>query len=207
MDNRLFFPATERNKDSIAEVLSRILLKRGYILEIGSGSGEHAIKFQKCFPELTWQSSDPELVHRESISSWIEHEELNFQMPQPLDIDVEKIPWEIPSELLNSIQGIISINMIHIASWNCTKSLFKESGNLLKKGQFLMLYGPFKIGGKHICQSNELFDISLKMQNGSWGVRGLEEVSEEAKKNDFIEEELIRMPANNFSVIFRKGSL
>ena len=207
MDNRLFFPATERNKDSIAEVLSRILLKRGYILEIGSGSGEHAIKFQKCFPELTWQSSDPELVHRKSISSWIEHEELNFKMPQPLDIDVEKIPWEIPSELLNSIQGIISINMIHIASWNCTKSLFNESGNLLKNGQFLMLYGPFKIGGKHISQSNKLFDISLKMQNESWGVRDLGEVSEEANKNDFIEEELIRMPANNFSVIYRKGSL
>ncbi len=207
MDNRLFFPATERNKDSIAEVLSRILLKRGYILEIGSGSGEHAIKFQKCFPELTWQSSDPELLHRKSISSWIEHEELNFQMPQPLDIDVEKIPWEIPSELLNSIQGIISINMIHIASWNCTKSLFKESGNLLKNGQFLMLYGPFKIDGKHISQSNTVFDISLKMQNESWGVRDLGEVSEEANKNDFIEEELIRMPANNFSVIYRKGSL
>ena len=207
MDNRLFFPATERNKDSIAEVLSRILLKRGYILEIGSGSGEHAIKFQKCFPELTWQSSDPELIHRKSISSWIEHEELNFKMPQPLDIDVEKIPWEIPSELLNSIQGIISINMIHIASWNCTKSLFNESGNLLKNGQFLMLYGPFKIDGKHISQSNAVFDISLKMQNESWGVRDLGEVSEEANKNDFIEEELIRMPANNFSVIYRKGSL
>ena len=82
--------------------------------------------------------------------------------------------------------------MIHIASWNCTKSLFKESGNLLKNGQFLMLYGPFKIGGKHISQSNELFDTSLKMQNESWGVRDLGEVSEEAKKNDFIEEELIR---------------
>ena len=207
MDKRLFFPATERNSQFIGEILSRILPKRGYILEVGSGSGEHGVEFQKYFPELIWQSSDPELVHRQSISSWIEHEELNFQMPQPLDIDVEKIPWEIPSELLNSIQGIISINMIHIASWNCTKSLFNESGNLLKNGQFLMLYGPFKIGGKHISQSNELFDISLKMQNESWGVRCLEEVSEEAKKNDFIEEELIRMPANNFAVIYRKGSL
>ena len=207
MDNRLFFPATERNKDSIAEVLSRILLKRGYILEIGSGSGEHAIKFQKCFPELTWQSSDPELVHRKSISSWIEHEELNFKMPQPLDIDVEKIPWEIPSELMLSLQGIISINMIHIASWNCTKSLFHESGKLLKNGQFLMLYGPFKICNKHISQSNLLFDSSLKMQNKLWGVRDLGEVSEEATKNGFIEEEVISMPANNFSVIYRKESL
>ena len=207
MDNRLFFPATERNKDSIAEVLSRILLKRGYILEIGSGSGEHAIKFQKCFPELTWQSSDPELIHRKSISSWIEHEELNLKMPQPLDIDVEKIPWEISSELLHSIQGIISINMIHIASWNCTKSLFKESAKLLKNGQFLMLYGPFKISNNHISQSNELFDSSLKMQNKSWGVRDLKEVSKEATKNGFIEEKLIRMPAYNFSVIYRKVSL
>ena len=207
MDNRLFFPATERNKESIGEVLSRTLLPRGFILEIGSGSGEHAIKFQKCFPELTWQSSDPELIHRKSISSWIEHEELNFKMPQPLDIDLEKIPWKIPNELLLSIQGIISINVIHIASWNCTKSLFNESGKLLKNGQFLMLYGPFKIGNKHISQSNELFDGSLKMQNKSWGVRDLGEVGDEATNHGFIEEELIRMPANNFSVIYRKVSL
>ena len=207
MDNRLFFPATDRNRKSIGEVLSRILLKRGFILEIGSGSGEHGVVFQKNFPEITWQSSDPELIHRNSISSWIDHAELNLKMPQPLNIDVEKTPWEIPSELMLSLQGIISINMIHIASWNCTKSLFKESGKLLNNGKFLMLYGPFKIGGKHISPSNELFDISLKMENQSWGVRDLGEVSEEANKNDFIEEELIRMPANNFSVIYRKGSL
>ena len=207
MDNRLFFPATKRNRESIGEVLSKTLVTKGSILEIGSGSGEHAIKFQKCFPGIIWQSSDPELIHRNSISSWIDHEKLNFKMPQPLDIDVEKIPWKIPSELLLSIQGIISINMIHIASWKCTKSLFNESGKLLKNGQFLMLYGPFKIGNKHISQSNELFDSSLKMQNKSWGVRDLGEVSAEATKNGFIEEELIRMPANNFSVIYRKVSL
>ena len=141
MDNRLFFPATERNRKSIEEVLSKIVRTRGFILEIGSGSGEHGVVFQKCFPEIIWQTSDPELIHRDSISSWIDHEELNLKMPQPLDIDVERIPWEIPSELLLSIQGIISINMIHIASWNCTISLFNESGKLLKNGQFLMLYG------------------------------------------------------------------
>jgi hypothetical protein len=207
LDNRLFFPATERNRDSIGEVLSRTLLTRGYILEIGSGSGEHGVIFQKCFPEITWQSSDRELIHRKSISAWIDHEELNFKMPQPLDIDLEKIPWKIPNELLLSIQGIISINVIHIASWNCTKSLFNESGKLLKNGQFLMLYGPFKIGNKHISQSNELFDGSLKMQNKSWGVRDLGEVGDEATNHGFIEEELIRMPANNFSVIYRKVSL
>ena len=120
MDNRLFFPSTERNREYIGKVLSRILQPRGCILEIGSGSGEHGVIFQKFFPEITWQSSDPELIHRKSISSWIDHEELNLKMPQPLDIDVEKIPWEIPSELLCSIQGIISINMIHIASVSYT---------------------------------------------------------------------------------------
>ena len=207
MDNRLFFPATKRNRESIREVLSTILLKRGFILEIGSGSGEHGVVFQKCFPEIIWQASDPELIHRNSISSWIDHEELNFKMPQPLDIDVEKTPWKIPSELLPFIQGIISINMIHIASWNCTKSLFKESGKLLTNGKFLMLYGPFKIGNKHISQSNDLFDNSLKMQNKFWGVRDLGEVSAEAIKNGFIKENLICMPANNFSVIYRKVSL
>ena len=95
MDNRLFFPATKRNRESIGEVLSTILLRRGSILEIGSGSGEHGVVFQKRFPEITWQSSDPELMHRNSISSWIEHHELNFKMPQPLAIDVEKTPWII----------------------------------------------------------------------------------------------------------------
>ena len=207
MDNRLFFPATERNRESIGKVLSRILLKGGFVLEIGSGRGEHGVVFQKCFPEITWQSSDPELNHRNSISSWIYHEELNGKMPQPLDIDVEKTPWNIPSELVLSIQLIISINMIHIAPWNCTKSLFKESGKLLKNGQFLMLYGPFKIANKNISKSNELFDSSLRMQNKFWGVRDLGEVSKEATKSGFIEEEIIVMPANNYSVIYRKVSL
>ena len=207
MDNRLFFPATERNSKLIGDVISNIPLKSGFVLEIGSGSGEHGVVFQKRFPELTWQSSDPELIHRKSIISWIEHENLNFEMPQPLDIDVEKTPWEIPFDLRLSLQAIVSINMIHIVSWNCTKSLFKESGKLLKNDQFLILYGPFKIGNKHISRSNDFFDSSLKKQNKNWGVRDLGDVSREAARNGFIEEELIHMPANNFSVIYRKLSL
>ena len=114
MDNRLFFPATQRNRDCIGDVLSRIV-KKGSILEIGSGSGEHGVFFQKRFPEIIWQTSDPDLLHRKSIVSWIEYEELNEKMPQPLEIDVEKIPWNIPLRLAHSLQGIVSINMIHVA--------------------------------------------------------------------------------------------
>ena len=206
MDNRLFFSATQRNRDFIGDVLSRIIKKNGLILEIGSGSGEHAVVFQKRFPEIIWQTSDPDLMHRKSIISWIEYEELNNKMPQPLELNVENIPWSFPLNLLHSLQGIVSINMIHIAQWSCTKALFKGAGKLLNKGQFLILYGPFKIGNKHTSQSNYFFDNSLKMQNDLWGIRNLEEVTFEAKNNGFFQEDIISMPANNFSIIYRKVS-
>ena len=204
MENRLFFPATKRNSACIGDVLSKIIKRDGSILEIGSGSGEHGVFFQKRFPEVIWQTSDPELVHRKSISSWIEHENLRKKMPQPLMLDVEKIPWVIPLKLKNSLQGIVSINMIHVAAWSCTVALFRESGKLLKKVQFFILYGPFRLGNDHTSKSNYLFDISLKMQNDQWGIRNLKKVSEEGKKNGFFQENIIGMPANNFSLIYRK---
>lgn len=206
MDNKLFFPATKRNGIHIGNVLSGILKESGSILEIGSGSGEHGVVFQKRFPKIIWQTSDPDISHRNSISSWIDYKELTEKMPQPLSINVEITPWEIPLELRMSLQGIISINMIHIASWNCTKSLFKEAGRLLNNGKFLMLYGPFKLGNKHTSHSNYLFDKSLKIQKDIWGVRNLEEVTNEAIKNDFFLEDIINMPAYNFSIIYRKNS-
>ena len=204
MENRLFFPATTRNSTCIGNVLSKIIKRNGSILEIGSGSGEHGVVFQKRFPEVIWQTSDPKFVYRKSISSWIEHENLSKKMPQPLVLDVEKIPWEIPLKLVHSLQGIVSINMIHVAEWNCTVALFRESGKLLKEGQFLILYGPFRIGNQHTSKSNYLFDNSLKKQNDLWGIRNLKEVSEEGKKNGFFQEDIISMPANNFSIIYRK---
>ena len=206
MNNRLFFASTQRNRDSIVVVLSKIIKKYGSILEIGSGSGEHGVFFQKRFPEIIWQTSDPELAHRKSISSWIKHEELNKKMPQPIVLDVEKIPWEIPINVVHSLQGIVSINMIHVAQWSCTVALFRESGKLLNKGKFLMLYGPFKIDKKHTSQSNYSFDNSLKIKNDFWGIRNLEDVSDEAKKFGFLQESTINMPANNFSIIYRKIS-
>jgi len=206
LDHRLFFTATKRNKKYIGDILSTILLKQGSVLEIGSGSGEHGIEFQKRFPEIIWQTSDPEWAHRKSITSWINHENLSIKMPKPLNIDVIKIPWKIPSRLIDSLQGIISINMIHIAPWKCTESLFKESSKLLKDGKFLMLYGPFKIENKHTSESNNFFDKSLKRQNNDWGLRNLEEVNEIAMINSFNKAQLIEMPAENLILIYRKLS-
>ena len=205
MDNRLFFKATKRNRESIREVLSSII-SSGFVLEIGSGSGEHGVFFQKCFPDVIWQTSDPKLSHRKSISSWIEYEGLNKKMPQPLALDVEDTPWLMPTNLGLTLQGIISINLIHIARWNCTKSLFKESGKLLKSGQFLVLYGPFKINNEYTSYSNILFDRSLKAQNKFWGIRNIEEIDIEGNINGFFKQEIIPMPANNFSLIYRKSS-
>ncbi len=204
MDNRLFFPATQRNKKFIGDVLSKTLPIKGTVLEIGSGSGEHGIAFQKRFPEIIWQTSDPELKHRNSIISWINHEKLNNKMPKPLSIDLTESSWQIPSKIIDSLEVIISINMIHVAPWKCTISLFKESSKFLKDGKSLILYGPFKIKDKHISESNNLFDKSLKIENKDWGVRNLEKVKEVAINNGFNQKQLIEMPANNLILIFRK---
>ena len=206
LDNRLFFSATQRNKKVIGDILSKIIKKNGSVLEIGSGSGEHGVVFQKRFPEIIWQTSDPDFLHRNSIKSWIEYEALSKIMPQPLNLDVENIPWKIPLRLKHSLQGIVSINMIHVAKWTSTIGLFKGAAKLFNKEQFLILYGPFKIGNAHTSKSNYFFDNSLKMQNNFWGIRNLEDVNDEAKKNGFFQEDLIKMPANNFSVIYRKLS-
>ena len=203
LDDRLNFPATLRNRDSIADVLKNFIPHKGVLLEIASGSGEHAIFFQKSFPSIIWQTSDPEVVHRKSIVSWIAHQGLSSKMPEPLDLDVEKRPWPITNQLRSLIKGIVCINMIHISPWSCTKALFEESKKYLTVNNFLMLYGPFFRKDIQTSESNLNFDLSLKSQNPLWGIRPLEGVNEIAFKNGFEQSKIIEMPANNLSVIYR----
>tara|TARA_B100001996_G_scaffold337380_2_gene289207 strand:+ start:420 stop:1052 length:633 start_codon:yes stop_codon:yes gene_type:complete len=200
---RLTFPATSRNRDSIAGILCNLIPNNGVLLEIASGSGEHGVFFQNYFPSIIWQTSDPELLHRKSISSWISHQNLTSKMPEPLDIDVKKRPWPISTELSSLIKGIVCINMIHISPWSCTKALFEESKKILNKNHFLLLYGPFFRKGKVTSKSNFNFNQSLKLQNPLWGIRHLENVNEIAFENGFEVENIIDMPANNLSVIYR----
>ena len=202
-DYRLNFPATTRNRESIAAVLSNYISPNSLLLEIASGSGEHGVFFQKKFPSITWQTSDPELVHRKSINSWIMHEGLYSKMPKPLDIDVEMRPWSITNRLGALIKGIVCINMIHISPWSCTRSLFEESKKYLDQCNFLMLYGPFLRKEKQTSESNLNFDQSLKIQNPLWGLRNLEDVNDIASENGFNLDNVIDMPANNLSVIYR----
>ena len=202
-DERLFFPATERNKDYISQVLSKILPKSGFILEVASGSGEHGVMFQERFPNIYWQTSDPDPLCRRSISAWIKHKSLSDKMPEPIDLDVEKRPWSLSNELRSSLKAIVCINMIHISPWRCTQALFEEAGNLLHKEQLLTIYGPFKINGKHLSESNLQFHKFLKSQNPSWGVRDLNDVNEIAIQNRLEKLHTIDMPANNLSVIFQ----
>ncbi len=201
MDQRLFFPATQRNFDPIAKVFANILPEMGSILEIASGSGEHGVRFQERFPKINWQTSDPNPFYRESINAWITYKGLTSKMAQPLNLDVEARPWPIPFQVRETIQAIVCINMTHITPWSATKALLAEASELLHKDQFLMLYGPFQKDGQHTSYSNEQFDQSLKLNNRSWGIRDLTEISLEAIKHRFQIREVIPMPANNFSVL------
>ena len=202
-DYRLNFPATTRNRESIAAVLSNYISPNSLLLEIASGSGEHGVFFQKKFPSITWQTSDPELVHRKSINSWIMHEGLYSKMPEPLDLDVEMRPWPITNQLKSLIKGIVCINMIHISPWTCTKALFEESKSFLDQNNFLMIYGPFLRKDIQTSQSNLNFDQSLKLQNPLLGISLLEDVNNLAIENGFTQDNIIDMPANNLSVIYR----
>ncbi len=202
LDNRLNFPATTRNRDAIFAVLSNYIAPDSLVLEIASGSGEHGVFFQKKFPSITWQTSDPELVHRNSINSWIMHEGLFSEMPEPLDLDVEMRPWPITKQLRSLIKGIVCINMIHITPWTCTKALFEESKSYLEQNNFLMIYGPFLRRKIQTSQSNLNFDQSLRLRNPLWGLRHLDEVNKFALENGFKLDKVIEMPANNLSVIY-----
>tara|TARA_Y100001968_G_C19384212_1_gene731942 strand:- start:838 stop:1455 length:618 start_codon:yes stop_codon:yes gene_type:complete len=204
MDERLFFPATHRNRDYIAEVLSKELPANGFVLEIASGSGEHGVIFQEKFPNIYWQTSDPNPFYRRSITAWIDHKGLSKKMPKPIDLAVEKKPWPLTREFRSSVNAIVCINMIHISEWSCTESLFEEAGNILKKDGLLMLYGPFNINGKSISESNLQFDKSLKSQNEEWGIRDLNDINEIGINHGLENYKVIHMPSYNFSIMFKK---
>lgn len=195
---RLSSAAANRNRDPILNVLRRILPGRGVVLEIASGSGEHVVHFASRLPTLTFAPSDSGAEARDSIAAWIAHSGLS-NIRAPLDLDASSASWPIAQ-----CDAIVCINMIHISPWAATEGLFAQASRLLPAGAPLYLYGPYKRQGAHTAPSNAAFDADLRARNPGWGVRDLETVADLARRTGFEGPEIVEMPANNLSLIFRR---
>ncbi|MBW4659678.1 MAG: DUF938 domain-containing protein [Drouetiella hepatica Uher 2000/2452] len=210
-DARQFAPATQRNQEPILTVLLEVLPPTGTILEISSGTGEHAVFFAPRLQPRQWLPSDPNAEARASIAAWqSDRPAKNLHPPIALDVRepiwlVEQFP-ELPGLDLqrDPVQAIVNINMIHIAPWSACLGLIAGARRILPASGILYLYGPFKREGQHTAPSNEAFDTSLKQRNPEWGVRNLEDVVAIAQAQGFSLAKICEMPANNLSVVFRK---
>jgi len=194
-------PASERNRGPILAVLRRFLPPQGLVLEIASGTGQHAAAFAAAFPKLSWQPSDPSQAARASIAAWKDETGLANLRP-PLDIDVCRLDWDL--EITEPVCAVLCINMIHIAPWAACEGLLRGAGRLLAEGGVLYLYGPYRRDNAHTAPSNAEFDRALRAENPAWGVRDLETVVAQAGANGLILTEIVPMPANNFSLIFTR---
>ena len=206
--DRLFSPSTARNKEVVGEMVARYLPKTGTILEVGAGTGEHAVHFAARLPNVKWLPGDPDEASRASIGAWTEH--LNQTQGQtnvapPHKIDVCTKDWGL--ENTASLAGIVTLNMIHISPFASTQGLFAGAERYLNQDGVLFMYGPFARDGRHTAPSNEAFDASLKSRNPQWGVRDLErDIMPLAAKAGLTLQAVEPMPANNNSVIFTKRS-
>jgi SAM-dependent methyltransferase len=198
MDARETAPSAERNKQPILEVLARVLPPRGLVLEIGSGTGQHVAHFAKALPALTFQPSEMDLERHASIEAWVAAGKLSNVKP-PLAIDLTKHPWPV-----TAADAIVCINVIHISPWEATLALMAGAGTILPAGGVLVTYGPYRRDGAHTSPSNAAFDASLRARNPLWGVRDLDEVAEVAGPEGLALEEVVAMPANNLTVVWRK---
>ena len=195
----LFAPASARNGAVILEVLRDVLPPGGEVLEVASGSGEHAVRFAAALQNLRWQPSDPD---RRALGSIAAHA-CAAGLPNllaPIELDTRAPAWP-----LSHADAIVCINMLHIAPWSATEGLMAGSGRLLPGGGILYLYGPFRIGGTHTAESNARFDEDLQARDPDWGVRDLEAVVAAAAKHGLHLVSKIDMPANNLSVVVRKA--
>lgn len=195
-DPRQYAPATARNREPILEVLRHVLPPAGVVLEVASGTGEHTAFFAPQFPGLIWQPSDPDPAGRASIAGWTSG---LANVQPPLDLDAAAPDWP-----LTRADAVLCINMVHISPWTATLGLIAGAARLLPAGGLLYLYGPYKQAGRHIAPSNAAFDDSLRTRDPAWGVRDLDHVTDAAREAGFGPPQVIPMPANNLSVVFRK---
>lgn len=196
--NRRHAPATLRNRDPILAVLRRVLPREGMVLEIGSGSGEHAAFFATALAPLRWQPSDASDAGFASIAAW-GREHGAATMEPPLLLDAAADDWPV-----TSAGAVFSANVIHIAPWTVAEGILRGSGRVLVSGGPLVLYGPFKRDGVHTASSNAAFDGDLRRRDPSWGIRDLAEITDAAATHGLRLDEVVEMPANNLTVVFRR---
>jgi len=195
--NALTAPAVARNREPILAVLRRVLPTQGTVLEIASGSGEHAVHFAAGLPYLTWQPADVDPDALRSITAYRAAARLPNLLP-PLALDAAAPDWPV-----TRADAVVSINMIHIAPWSAAQGLMAGAERILAAGDVLYLYGPFKEDGQHTAPSNAAFDLSLRQRNPQWGVRDVGDVCELAQQHGLALVERVAMPANNLSLVFR----
>lgn len=192
-------PATLRNRAAIAEVLRDWLPPSGTVLEVASGSGEHAVHFAAVFPALDWQPSDPDGDALTSIAAWRADADLpNVLSPSMLDASASDWP-------LDRVDVVLCINMVHISPWAATLGLFAGAARLLAPGAPLILYGPYVETDVPTAESNLAFDASLRTRNPEWGLRDMAVVKRTAADAGFAFAERRAMPANNLMLLFRRG--
>jgi cyclopropane fatty-acyl-phospholipid synthase-like methyltransferase len=199
MDPRQKSPSAARNRAPILAVLQRILTPHAQVLELASGTGEHAVFFGETLAGVTWQTSDPDPGARDSIAAWIGSEGV-ANVLAPRAIDVSAAEWDVAGPF----DAMVAINMIHISPWEATLGLMAGAGRLLRPGGVLFTYGAYKRGGAHTAPSNESFDQWLKQIDPRFGVRDLEEVEAAAHMHKINLREIIEMPANNLSLVFER---
>ena len=209
-DARQYAPATQRNSQLILEVLLQVLPESGTILEIASGTGEHAVFFAPKLSPRLWLPTDPNPQLRASITAWAEHNS-SYNLYPPLELDVREPVWPVENRAFDwlnrePIAAIVNINMIHISPWSACLGLMAGAGRILPAGGILYLYGPFKQGGEHTAASNAAFDKSLRAQNPEWGVRNLDDVVAVASGQNLTLKQICQMPANNLSVVFERSA-
>ncbi|HQY62988.1 MAG TPA: DUF938 domain-containing protein [Polyangiaceae bacterium] len=214
MDDRLSSPSVARNRDPILEVLAPLCSARRAaqaadareepvrVLELASGSGEHAVHFATHLPLVTWQPSDLDLASLASIDAWrLEARATNILPPLRLDATDT---WRLPAIGDGArFDGLVCINMLHISPWEATVGLFENAERALARGAFVLLYGPYRQGGRHTAESNARFDASLRVRDPRWGVRCLDDVTAVAAARGFTRERVVEMPRDNLCVTFR----
>jgi SAM-dependent methyltransferase len=193
-DLRIHNAAAERNRGPILEVLQRVLPATGRLLEIASGTGQHAAHFAAALPGWRWQPSDLDDAGFASIQAWTAG--LSNVLP-PLRLDAACDGWSV-----GEVDAIYCANMIHIAPWEACLGLLRGAARCLVPQGLLILYGPYRIGGEHTAPSNAAFDADLQRRDAAWGVRDLEAVAEAARAHGLALRERIAMPANNQMLVF-----